>query len=134
VIIDASVAFKLIVEEPQSEEAIGWIGRAELIGPTLIHAEIANALWKRVRKGELAEDSEISSRLADLARYIRTVDETPLVPRALGLAIELAHPVYDCVYRALAEANDDELLTADGKFISAVAGTPHAARVRKLGT
>jgi predicted nucleic acid-binding protein len=133
VIIDASVAFKLIVDEAGSEEAIKWIGQAELVGPTLIHCEVGNALWKRVRKGELAEDAEIADRLADLDHLIRTIDETPLVARALRLAIELAHPVYDCIYLALAEANEDELLTADGRFIRAVVGTPYAARVRELG-
>jgi predicted nucleic acid-binding protein len=133
VIIDASVAFKLIVDEPGSEEAIAWIGRAELTGPILIHSEIANALWKRVRMGELAADTEIADRLADLDHYIRTVDETPLVPRALQLAIDLAHPVYDCIYLALAEAHDDSLLTADARFIRAVGGTPYAERVRELG-
>ena len=44
-IIDASVAFKLIVEEPGSEEAIGWIGRTDLVAPSLVHAEVGNALW-----------------------------------------------------------------------------------------
>lgn len=132
-IIDASVAFKLIVDEPGSEEAIAWIGRAELTGPTLIHSEVGNALWKRVRMGELVEDTEIADRLADLDHYIRTVDETPLVPRALQIAIDLAHPVYDCIYLALAEADGDGLLTADGRFIRAVTGTLYAERVRELG-
>jgi predicted nucleic acid-binding protein len=134
VIIDASVAFKLVVEEPGSEEAIAWIGRAELIGPIVIHSEVGNALWKRVRMGELVEDAEIADRLADLDHYIRTVDETPLVSRALQLAMDVAHPVYDCIYPALAEAGDDDLLTADGRFIRALTGTPYAGRVRELGT
>ena len=132
-IIDASVAFKLIVEEPGSEEAIGWIGRAELTGPTLIHSEVGNALWKRVRLGELAEESEIADRLEDLDHLIRTVNETVLVPRALRLAIELAHPVYDCIYLALAEAAGDKLLTADRRFIRALEGTPYAQHVQELG-
>ena len=133
-IIDASVAFKLIVEEPDSEAAIAWVGRAELSGPTLIHSEVGNALWKRVRKGELTEDPEMAERLSDLGDYIRTIDETPLLPRALQLAIELGHAVYDCVYLALAEAEDESLLTADRRLIRAVRGTPHAERVRELGT
>ena len=132
-IIDASVAFKLIVDEPGAQEAIAWVGRAELTGPSLIHAEVGNALWKRVRTGELTDDGEISARLADLDHLIRTVDETPLVPRALQLAINLGHPIYDCIYLALAEAADDNLLTADGRFIRALNGTPYAERVRELG-
>lgn len=132
-IIDASIAFKLIVEEPDSEVAIDWLARAELTGPTLMHAEVSNALWKRVRRKELAGGGELEERLADLARYVRTIDETPQLPRALAIAIELGHPVYDCVYLALAEAYDDELLTADSRFVRRVQGTGFANRVRELG-
>ena len=133
-IIDASVAFKLIVEEPGSEEAIGWIGRTDLVAPSLVHAEVGNALWKRVQRHEIADDGEMGERLADLARYLRTVDETPVMPRALRLAVDLEHPIYDCIYLALAEQVGDELLTADRRFLAAVASTDHASRVRELGT
>lgn len=132
-IIDASVAFKLIVDEPGSEQAIAWVGRTELTAPILIHCEVANALWTRVRRGELTADAEVADRLADLDHLIRTVDETPMVPRALQLAIDLSHPVYDCIYLALAEADNDGLLTADGRFIRALVGTSHAQRVQELG-
>ena len=54
-------------------------------------------------------------------------------PVGLSLAIDLAHPVSDCVYLALAESLDDALLTADRRFLRAVAATPHEARVRELG-
>ena len=131
-VIDASVAFKLIVDEPDSAIAIGWLARTELTGPTLIHSEVSNALWKRVRREELAADGELQERLADLARYVRTIDETPQLPRALDLAVELDHPVYDCVYLALAEAYDDDLLTADSRFAQRLRGTPHAGRVKEL--
>lgn len=132
-IIDASVAFKLVVEEPGSEAAIAWLGQTDLAAPTLIHAEVGNGLWKLVRKRELVDDGEIAARLADLARYVRTLDETPLIGRALRLAIDLAHPIYDCVYLAMAESMDDQLLTADGRFVRAVASTPYAVRVKELG-
>jgi predicted nucleic acid-binding protein len=81
----------------------------------------------------VADDGQIGERLADLASYVRTIDETRFIPRALNLAIELGHPVYDCIYLALAEAMQDELLTADGRLLRAVASTPYADRVRELG-
>ena len=132
-IIDASVVFKLLVEEPGSEDAIAWAARSELVAPTLMHSEIANALWKRVRRGELAGSAEIGERLADVARYVRTIDETPLMPRALEIGVDLGHPIYDCVYLALAESEEDELLTADVRFVTAVRGTQYQGRVRELG-
>lgn len=132
VIIDASVAFKLIVEEQGSAEAMAWIGRTEFVAPTLIHSEVGNALWKRVQRGELIDDGEIAARLADLPNYVRTVDETPLLPRSLDLAVELGHPVYDCVYLALAEAEEDELLTADKRFFTAARNTRYASKIKVL--
>ncbi len=132
-VIDASVAFKLVVEEPDSGEAVAWLGRTELVAPTLIHTEVGNALWKQVLRKEIVADDELGARLADLGSYIRTVDELPFVPRALELAIELRHPMYDCVYLAVAEAEEDRLLTADRRFVRATEKTRYAARVVALG-
>ena len=132
-VIDASVAFKLIVEEQDSDKAISLIVDGEVVAPGLIHAELANALWTRVQKGELIDDGEMEGRLADARRYIRTMDEAVVMPRALRLALELRRPVYDCVYLALAESLDDELRTADVRFVRAVAGTAFAERVKELG-
>jgi predicted nucleic acid-binding protein len=36
-----------------------------------------------------------------------------LAPRALELALNLDHPVYDCFYLALAEAETAQMVTAD---------------------
>jgi predicted nucleic acid-binding protein len=131
-IIDASVAFKWIVAEDDSSTAIEWIGRTELVAPALIHVEVANALWKRLMRGEFAIGAEISEQLESLASLVRTIDETPMVPRAAQLGAELAHPIYDCVYLAVAEAYDDVLLTADPGFLKKVVTTPHAGRVKEL--
>lgn len=132
-IIDASIAFKWLVAEPDSSAAIAWIGRTELLAPALIHAEVANALWKRVRKGELVPDGA-PEQIEKLAGIVSTVDEIPMLGRALELAVELRHPVYDCVYLAVAEAHDHELLTADRRFLNAVRVGRYAERVRPLGS
>ena len=129
-IIDASVAFKWVVNEPDSEEAIAWIGRAELFAPVLMVAEVANALRKRVRRGELSPPDGIGEQLSKVAQLVRTIDETPVLGRALEMAIEISHPVYDCVYLALAELAGEELLTADMKFINKIGGTSFAPLVR----
>ena len=132
-IIDASIAFKWLFPEERADEAREWISRAELIAPTLLHAEIGNAIWKRVHRGEVAASGiEIAEQLKKLAAIVRTVDETPLLPRAVEMAVELGHPVYDCVYLAVAESLDDELLTADERFVRAVGASELAARMRFL--
>ena len=132
-VIDASVAFKLIFDEPGTSAATGWASRVEFVAPVLLHAEVANAIWKRVHRGEIGSGASVPQQLQKLGRVVRTIEEVPYMPRAVELAIELDHPVYDCVYLALAEAEGDRLLTADRRFVKAVAGTPYAERVEELG-
>jgi predicted nucleic acid-binding protein len=132
-IIDASVVFKWFFPEEGHERALEWVGNAELFAPTLLHAELGNALWKRVRRGEIAAAGpEVAEQLARVARVVGSLDETPFVPRAVEMAAALQHPVYDCVYLAVAEARDDRLLTADARFLRALEGTALAERALKL--
>jgi len=132
-VIDASAAIKLIFVEPGSDRVIELAKTTELIAPILLYSEFANALWRRILQGELARERGGEPPLALLAKIVHAVDEKPHIPRALDLAIALEHPIYDCVYLAVAEAYDDELLTADTRFVRRVQGTPHAGRVRELG-
>jgi predicted nucleic acid-binding protein len=41
----------------------------------------------------------------------------PLLPRAMDMARHLGHPVYDCVYLALAEREDAAFVTADQRLV-----------------
>ena len=131
-IIDASVAFKWLIEEPDSPRAIAWIGRDSMFAPALLHIEVGNALWKRFRRGELGSIDGAAEQLAGLGQLIGFVDETSVVPRAFELASELGHPIYDCVYLALAESRDDRVLTADLRFLQSVKDTDHASKVMPL--
>jgi predicted nucleic acid-binding protein len=130
-VIDSSIAVKWVIPELLSEKADEIRARdATLMAPDLLLVEAANALWRKtVRK-------EISAREADEALGLlgeSGVDLKPtgsLLPRALGLARSLAHPVYDCVYLALAERERATLVTADTRFIRRLAR--HRPRVRVL--
>ena len=53
--------------------------------------------------------------------------------RALDLAMALAHPVHDCLYLALAERMGASMVTADTRFLRALAGTPFEALAHPLG-
>ena len=52
--------------------------------------------------------------------------------RAVAIARELDHPVYDCFYLAVSEALDAPLVTADGRLLARVAGTPFSRRTQGL--
>jgi predicted nucleic acid-binding protein len=55
-----------------------------------------------------------------------------LLPRAIDLAFDLQHPIYDCIYLALAEREKAALITADLRLIATVSGGGHSALVRAL--
>ena len=43
----------------------------------------------------------------------------PHLERALSLAVEIGHPIYDCVYLALALHHETHVVTADRRFAAA---------------
>jgi predicted nucleic acid-binding protein len=121
IVLDASVAAKVYIEEPGSDEAIALLtGREKLLAPALIRVEVAAALLRRVRKGELAAgEAQLRCRhwleRLRLGLFVLTPDEE-LVDDAIDLAAELKHPLQDCLYLAAARRSDVPLITADGKF------------------
>lgn len=130
-IIDASVAFKLIFPEPGQDAAIDLSRSETLIAPDLIFAELANAMW-RVSMREPGFDF-VAEGLRLRSMIDRVVPCEDLMPGALSLAIALNHPAYDCFYLALAIAENDVLITADRRFHTTCTASPHAARVQLLG-
>jgi predicted nucleic acid-binding protein len=95
--------------------------------------EVANAAWKGARRGLVAPGqlAAAAERLPDWLDQIHPV--RPLLPRAVSIARELDHPVYDCVYLALAEREAAALVTADLRLLARVAGSQWAGLVRELG-
>ena len=131
-IVDASVAFKWIFVEEGSEAAMALLGRDDLRAPVLMLAEIGNALWKKARRGELGDRPAYAAQLALVKSLVVIMDESALLPRALDIALTLDHPIYDCIYLALAEQMDDRLVSADRRFLEKVAQARLAIRTETL--
>lgn len=133
-IVDASVVVKWFVLEEQHDDARSLLLTDEpLLAPDLLAIEVANALWVKVRRGEMAAPQAQRAIAAIGGRgEPRLRPSAPLLPAAFDLAVTLQHPIYDCLYVALALANDDLLWTADRPLAHAV--RRHAvARVALLG-
>lgn len=134
-VVDASVASKWLIDEPDSELADRLLdGAHDFLAPELIIAEVLNAAWRRRRLGEIADAQfdGIVVRVADGLITCRPL--RPLASRAAAIARELDHPVYDCFYLALAEAEEAPLITADRRLLAVVSGTALATRVSQLGS
>ena len=109
------------VQEVDSGKAIrlrnGYIGGVhELIAPDVFPPEIANGLASAERQRRiLAGESAIF--LNDvLSAGPALYPASPLLIRAMEIAISTKQAVYDCLYVALAEAEGCELVTADDKL------------------
>ncbi len=52
--------------------------------------------------------------------------------RAFAMALELGHPFYDCFYLAFAERRRTQLVTADGRLLTRLQGSPLLALTQPL--
>ena len=132
-VVDASVAVKWLVVEEDADVAqeLATSGHA-LHAPRLMAAEVAHALWRKVRTGEIERRAAgvLLATVPDMpVRW--GADETVSVD-AVRLALTLDHPVYDCVYLALAYRIGAVLLTADRRFANALTLTEHGEAVMTL--
>ena len=130
-VIDASIGVKWVVPEADSAKAVNLLGESNLVVPTLFHAEVGNALWKKARRNEI-EIEPILPFFRALPDLVQTLSEVPFAGRAVEMAVELGHPIYDCIYLAIAEAMDDELVTADQSFLSLLSTSSYSQRARSM--
>lgn len=129
-VVDASVGLKWLLPEVfQTEAQRLQHPTCQLHVPTLFDVEIANVLWKRVRRGDLTrpDAEEVLARLPmfPLTRHA----EAPLLAAAFDLANQTQRTVYDCLYLALAIQLSGRMVTADEKFRNALAATPWTVHV-----
>lgn len=132
-VVDASVAVKWFVVEPLWQEAEALTRRRDsLLAPEFIIAEVTNVAWKKVARGEI-EPRQAHEIATAIARSIPRFQSSAILnERALHIAIDLGHPVYDCLYLACAELAETVLVTADARLCAALAGGPYDGLARHL--
>ena len=116
-VVDASVAVKWLVVEPHSQDARELLApRIVLHAPDFILTEVANVIWKKARRKEIPSPQPYIGELANLTDAVALQPSTELVIKAAALAVQIDHPVYDCVYLACGEASAAPLVTADERL------------------
>ncbi len=123
-VVDASVAIKWVIFEPDRELAYALLDR-RLLAPDLLLIECANALRSLAARGTLAADDVQPAWATICAAPLQISPAVDLLDDALALALVLGHPVYDCLYLALAIASSSRVVTADRRFRAAVRRAPH---------
>jgi predicted nucleic acid-binding protein len=121
IVVDASVAVKWLFPEAGSQAAQSLLTHADqLSAPALVRIEVYAAITRKVRLGEIApEEAHKACELwagAVEKGVLALVADEEILTAAVDLALQLAHPLQDCLYLALAEREQAVLMTADPKF------------------
>lgn len=133
VTVDASIVIKWFVAEAMSDEARLLLSRRiHLQAPEFLLVEFANTIWKKKRRGELPDAQPYLEELAGLPDILTLHRDGDLVERAISIAMEMDHPIYDCLYLACAESTESDLITADKHFVDKVVNRFPGAPVRHI--
>ena len=133
-VVDAGVVLAAIFQEPLADQARHVLsGGHDLFAPDLIQGEVANGIVKKYVRGQL-DELDAHLLLADTRQLALKI--TPcgdLAELALRLALSTKRTVYDCMYLALAGITKTVMVTADPRFVHALAHTPLAKHIAWLG-
>ena len=117
-VVDASVAVLWSLDQRGTDRAAALRGEDGLIAPSLIVVEIGNAVWKAVRRGDLPPEHAVTAVEIALGPLQELKPAEELRGRALEIALELDHPIYDCFYLALAERDTVPLVSANWRLVA----------------
>lgn len=129
-VVDASVVVKWFIPEADSEAALRLRNGGErFIAPDHVFAEVANAIWKSVRRGDLTiDDGRAVVKQVEIGSVaIKTVPCRDLATAAFEIAVAYDRTIYDAMYVALAMQSNTRLITADGHLYNALSIAPAIA-------
>lgn len=136
IVVDASVAVKWLCVEAGSDRALALLDMPDgLVAPDIIAVEVAAAVTRKVRTGEMT-DAEARRACTEWRNSLGSgsvdvIQSGELLQPAIDLALQLKHPLQDCLYVALAQRIDCALATSDPK-LAARARTVHP-RITMIG-
>jgi predicted nucleic acid-binding protein len=123
IVVDASLALKWYLQEPLSDEAEGLLAKhsGSIAAPDILIIEVIGALVRRANIDKAERPASHTSIAAFLELFTNGfVKRTDLserqMARAAMLALDLGHPLKDCIYLALAMELGCDLVTCDARF------------------
>jgi predicted nucleic acid-binding protein len=124
-VLDASVAAYWVLRNPLQAKALKLRTEYqqnihELIAPSHFPGEIASALTKAERQKLFPVGSarRLIQHILNTAPVLYAIDSP--INRAVEISSQTRTGFYDCLYVALAEQENCELITADDKLINAL--------------
>lgn len=135
-VIDASVAVKWFLPDAADEantlEALDLFLRLRaaeisLLQPPHWKAEVASVLARCIPDTAAANLDDLN-----LLEGIEIIDEPLVYHRAVQLAIELSHHLFDTLYHATALEGDAVMITADCRYYEKAAALGHIMLLEQL--
>jgi len=116
-VLDASAAVRMVMRAEGADELLESVATATVVAaPSLYASEVANALWKYVKAGNLDAETALE-RLEESINLIDTfTPDWELTTEALTEAVRFKHPVYDLLYAVLARRTGCAVLTMDKRL------------------
>ena len=133
-VVDASVACKWHFVEEDADIAARLLQRGEiLLAPESFMSEFANLASRKHRTGDATRE-QAERAMARVQKQISPfVPVRELLPVAFEMSVALEHPIYDCIYLALALRTGAVFITDDRAFARKVKGSQWRDFVVLLG-
>lgn len=122
IVVDANVCLKWFIPEVGMAEAFRVLRSGQkLVGPWILKDEVVSGLVRRVRREELSV-TEAREGVTDWLRELQLetvhlIEDQRILTEAAEIGFEIKHPLYDCIYLALAMSLNAPLITADKPFL-----------------
>jgi predicted nucleic acid-binding protein len=117
VVLDASLVFPLLVEEDKSLLAQEiYANSVEHLVLDFLHIEVSNAIASAIRQRRITTSQASKAQIELVSLLPITATASQYLDAAFALALEINHPVYDCLYAIAARENDATLATCDVRF------------------
>lgn len=133
IVVDASLAAKWTLWEEDSSPALRFLfhfGR-QLCAPDILFTEVAHAIVRHANESRARGQDIADDALEALRKWTIAWGEHAVKPhrgtqarlyKAGRIAVDLGHPLPDCIYLTLAMELKCELATCDAKFRKKAAG------------
>ena len=138
IVVDSCVVAKWVLPEPDTDKAERLLTQAKSAGNRLmvvdiVLPEVANAIWKRQRRG-LTTREEAQRLLDAIGRFpVSQQPAAPLLAAAFEIAVKYDRSVYDALFVALARKLGVRGVTADEPLFNAIKGDfPQIVLLRHL--
>lgn len=113
VVVDASIALKWVIDEPDSDLAQQLVVEERLIAPDLLLIECASSLCTKARRGQITNEQAMAALAAIEATPFTNIATASHVSTAQSIALALGQTAYDALYLAVALTERATLVTAD---------------------